>query len=186
MKEDLTTLSETVINDQACIRITIHEDSKCKFWIALFQKGKLGVSELLTHQSLGDIFSEAVQIGLNEKDNFMFVDSKLRPSRYIYFSHLFSPMNLASKNEWIDQIKQVVRSWSPEHIGLYLAPQLFSKPKELYKLLDTLVTHLIISKLSVKHIYFWKGDIRYNSLLNITVNIKSHLYNSGHFITIYH
>ncbi len=156
--------------------------SEC-FWLGLFHRGSLTPPELLEHQSISQLFDEAASKGLKEQGPVMLSDALGTKTRYVYL--LPEPRGSEeSKADWVNQLVETVKSWSPPKVGIYLSKELLGKDLT-HELLINILKKLIQNSQSTDY-YLIPGTHGVNSILNTSLEIKSELTSDKLWIYVFH
>lgn len=163
--------------------ISTEEMAVCSFWIGLFQRGNLTSPELFDKGHVNEIFQQAATHGLKETTPVMLSDTSMIPPRFIYL--LPEPgKDSHADGGWIKQLVTTVQSWSPQKIGIYLAPELVNH-QTIQELLIQMMDEMVrVSKIS--EYYLISATHGLNALLNTAIKIKSKLDHDKINVLVFH
>lgn len=163
--------------------INPEEMSNYCLWVGFFQKGSMQPPDLMDTESILELFEKAASDGLAESAPVMLSDSSTSPkARYIYL--LPEPDTGEDPSDWVKQLVSTVKSWSPEKVGLYLAPSLLTKSSS-QTLLKKIISELVISTKTTDY-FILPGKHGTNSILNTALEIKADLDKENVKIYVFH
>ncbi len=145
----------------------------CSFWLGMFRQGKLEPQDLFGEKAnLFGALERAAVKGMSEKDPVMVSDTSVQPPRFLYM--MPTPTgDFRERLQWVAKIVDTVKSWAPDRIGIYLAPELV-KPLEARDLLHQLLRGLI-AETPARDYFLIPGGHGFNAVLNAALELKAEL-----------
>jgi hypothetical protein len=170
-------ISEPEIRISQAVSIQIVSDSQeadypCPFWVGLMSQGVLSPGSLLDFQETSAILTKASTQGVVEKNPVMLSDSRSAPPRHIYLVPKPSG-DFRQDATWVRDLVKTVSDWSPEQIGIYIAPSLISNDLSHNLLLNIL--RELISLRAASQFFLYTGDYGFHSVLNAALKLKMEL-----------
>ena len=150
------------------LHITRPKDvSLCPFWVGFYKSGKKTANDALKGLNTADRLTQAAIKGFLEDKPLVLTEAGVSACQ----SQLFVPAKSFknSEQDMADVIKMVA-GWQPEDLGVYVAPEIFNRPK-CHEILRNLVGHLIEAKV-VADIYLFTGSHGLNELLSVATKVK--------------
>jgi hypothetical protein len=147
-------------------------DYPCSFWVGLMSQGVLSPGSLLDFSETSAILSMASSQGVVEKEPVMLSDSQSSPPRHIYLVPK-PPGDFRQDTVWVQDIVKTVSDWSPEQIGIYIAPNLIRNDRSHELLL--VILRKLISVRAASQFFLYTGDYGLHSVLNAALKLKMEL-----------
>jgi hypothetical protein len=156
------------------------EMASCTFWIGLFHKGKLAPTDLWAKESVYSLFEEAASSGIAEAGPLMLSDSIKTPARFIYLL----PEPPPNRTEWIQQIIDTLKTWSPQRVGIYISPSMMDSAQ--FRVLLTEIISGLVQSTTINEYCLMPGKFGTNSILNALLELKEELSTIGIPFKIFH
>ena len=151
---------------------TQEADYPCAFWVGLMSPGVLSPGSLLDFPETSAILTKASTQGVVEQEPLMLSDSRSAPPRQIYL--VPKPAgDFRHDTAWIQNIVKTVSDWSPEQIGIYIAPSLIRNDLS-HSLLLTILRELVSLRVA-SSFFLYTGDYGFHSVLNAALRLKAEL-----------
>jgi hypothetical protein len=173
----------TAVHAGAAVQI-IHsaEMHDCNFWIGLFHKGKIAPTELWSQDSVYALFEQAASSGIAEAGPLMLSDSVKVPARFVYL--LPEPPSAPKRTEWIAQIIDTLRTWSPERVGVYISPAMMDSAQCRQLLMEIIGS--LVQESNIKEYFVMPGKFGTNSILNALLQLRDELRAQGSELKVFH
>ena len=139
----------------------------CGFWVGLYKTGKLKPPDLWQLGSIEEVFRTASVKGLAEEGPVMVTEASGGESRLIY---LLPGPGRGEEVKTVSDLTQTLLSWTPDSLGIYLAPGTARNREDGGLLLQMLTD--IIRKTDISHFYLLSGRHGINPLLNTAMMVK--------------
>lgn len=153
------------------------DSNSCQFWLALSRIGSLTTADMLDKPDIKSIFHAAYNIGLNEDQATLIVNTQLDIERYIYLLPIQEHTEFKPRAMWMAEIANAIKSLQVEKIGFYLPPQVFQEEQDDTdnpNLFESVMRHLVLST-NVNDFYLLSGDHGSNFMLNAALFLKEDL-----------
>jgi hypothetical protein len=147
-------------------------DYPCPFWVGLMSPGVLSPGSLLDFSETSAILTKASTQGVVEREPVMLSDSLSAPPRHIYLVPK-PPGDFRQNTAWVQEIIKTVSDWSPEQIGIYIAPSLIRNDQS-HDLLLAILRELIALRTS-SQFFLYTGEYGLHSVLNAALRLKMEL-----------
>lgn len=153
------------------------ETKSCQFWLALSRLGSLTTKDLLDKPDIKSIFHAAYNIGLNETQASLIVNTHLEVERYIYLLPIQEHSDFKPHAIWMAEIANAIKSLQVDKIGFYLPPQVFQEEdvdENNPNLFESVMRHLVLST-NITDFCLLSGDHGSNFMLNAALFLKEDL-----------
>lgn len=169
---------------QVNIRVVASEgEADCRFWVGLVARGKRPPASLMEIDDIREVLGEAAKGGIAEAGPLMLSDAAHQPPRFVYL--MPAPgAELRDRDAWIHAGVQTIKSWQPQAIGFYLAPELVDAP-ESHELLLAALRELIAAGVA-SEFYLLIGTYGLNALVNAALRLKREMENDLVNLFVYH
>ncbi|MFW7378346.1 MAG: hypothetical protein ACOH5I_06045 [Oligoflexus sp.] len=167
-------IAEEVNPNRLVIYITRPEEAQnCHFWIGLFRPGPLRPPQLLTCETIDEIYDRAALEGLNDQEPILIADTSRMPARGFYLWP-YQPKSFSQEQAEMmaDSLVAALEAMRPRRVGIYFSPDLVNKSQAQDLMKQTI---LKMRKTSSKEYYLYAGAHGVNMVLNTALEIKAML-----------
>ena len=157
--------------------------SPCEFWFGLAKSGSHAPLGLLGEKPTDDLLKIAATEGISESGPVVLFDAKSESPRGL----LLMPLPEAKYQDqtgWLDSLITTLLPWSPDRIGIYLAPEAIGTDPSMELL--SAVLHRIVQNTRIREIFLLTGNHGTNHLLNAALRLKQELTTDEFELYVYH
>lgn len=155
----------------------------CRFWIGLTQPGELTPQQLLDLPDVKGLFQRAAASGIQESTPLMLSDTSYIPARYFFIMKAPSG-NESESSDWVKQVVEALRSWSPPCAGFIMSPKLLELPSARELLVKVL--EQTSASTQTRQFFFSVENHGFNSGLNAMLKLKGELEVKGIKVHVFH
>ena len=158
-------------------------DAPCHFWVGLSKPGQATCSEVLDCDDVSEVMQRVAENGIAVQGQVLLSDTSRMPP---FFAYLMPPPGNApaDKQMWVQSALKNLRSWSPEFVGFYLAPELIDI-ETAQELLFDLISRLAEVKPTRRYCLL-VGSYGLHRVLNMALFLKAEFERTAIPVRIFH
>ena len=157
--------------------------SNCEFWFGLAKLGPHPPLGLLRKTPTDDLLKIAATEGISESGPVVLFDAESESPRGLLLMP-FPEANYQNQTGWLDSLLATLLPWSPDRIGIYLAPEAVGVDPSM-ELLSS-VMQQIVQNTRIREIFLLTGNHGTNHLLNAALRLKQELTTDEFNLYVYH
>ena len=158
-------------------------DVPCDFWVGLYKQGLKKISEVASAAAIAEVFVAAARDGIEISGPVMITDTiRQRPS-YMY---LMPPpaTGSAANLHWVQTAMRNIKSWEPEYVGFYLAPELIDMDSAAQLLFEMIARYAETH--STRRFCLLVGNHGLHRVLNLALFLKGELERTQVKVSVFH
>ncbi len=156
-------------------------EQDCQFWVGLSKKGKGKIEDLLAAANVEALMQNAATNGYLSNGPILISNTEKGFAEYYYL--LESPA-LGLGNEFVLMITKTIYSIGAHKVGFYFSPAIINS--EAFKsLLPLTLKHVILGSVC-NSFYLLIGEHGLDTILNITLKLKSELMSQKINLSVFH
>jgi hypothetical protein len=156
---------------------------RCNYWVMSYQKGNLHPLDLVKREQVATILSDAISTGIEESGEMLVADSH-NEGRFFYLVELPED-DFRKKAVWASSIVNMIKSWAQPSVGFSLSLKDIEQP-QIEDMFAQIFRSLQTQKTGPMTIYVVARDINPNTLLNLSLRLKSELEGDSILVNVRH
>lgn len=147
-------------------------DVPCDFWVGLYRTGDRSVADVASAAEVADIFRGAARDGIKVAGPVLITDTlRDRPT----FLYLMPPPARGAGTDlhWVQTSMRNIKSWEPEYVGFYMAPELLDIESSAPVLFEMIARYAETH--STRRFCLFVGEHGFHRVLNLALFIKAEM-----------